>query len=266
MRSAPCLVRENTSTDSSAASFSRCTSAGTFAAIDTSTTHCVTASAGRRARADLDQHRRLQELLRDRLDLLRHRRGEEQRLARLRRRRDDAADRRQEAHVEHAIGFVEHQHLQRVEIHVALLHQVDQAAGRGDDDVDAAAQRLDLRAFTDAAEDRGVAQAAGAARRRACSPRSATTSSRVGAITSTRMRRSGCAIREPLEQRQHERRGLAGAGLRHADHVAAGENDRDRLRLDRRRLDVALFRERLRELRAEAECGERQLRALGLFP
>ena len=44
------------------------------------------------------------------------------------------------------------------EAHVPLLHQVEQAARRGDDDVDAAAQRLDLRAFADAAEDRGVAQ------------------------------------------------------------------------------------------------------------
>ncbi len=113
MRSAPCLVRENTSTDSSAASFSRWTSAGTLAAIETSTTHCVTASTGVDARADLHQRRRLQELLRDPLDLLRHRGREEQRLPRPRRGGDDAADRREKAHVEHAVGFVEHEHLQR---------------------------------------------------------------------------------------------------------------------------------------------------------
>ena len=40
------------------------------------------------------------------------------------------------------------------EVDVALLHQIEQPSRRGDDDVDAVAQRLDLRAFTDAAEDR----------------------------------------------------------------------------------------------------------------
>ena len=146
------------------------------------------------------------------------------------------------------------------EVDVALFHQIDQPARRGHDQVDAAAQRLDLRAFADAAEDRRVAQrqmpAVGAdvlfdlrdqlARRRdhqhahACA---------VG-------RRRG----QPFEQRQHERRRLAGAGLRDADDVAAGEDHGNRLRLDRRRLDVAFFLERLRELRTEAERRERQLR------
>ena len=82
-------------------------------------------------------------------------------------------DRGQEAHVEHPVGFVEHQHLQRREIDVALLHQIDQAAGRGDHEIDAALERLDLRALADAAEDRRVAQTAGAGRRRGRSLRSA---------------------------------------------------------------------------------------------
>ena len=41
---------------------------------------------------------------------------------------------------------------------MALVDQVEQAAGRGDEDVDAARQRLDLCALADAAEDDGVAQ------------------------------------------------------------------------------------------------------------
>ena len=64
-----------------------------------------------------------------------------------------------EAHVEHAIGFVEHEDLDAVEIDVALLHEVEQAAGRGDEDVDAAAQRLRPAALADAAEDHGVREA-----------------------------------------------------------------------------------------------------------
>jgi hypothetical protein len=44
---------------------------------------------------------------------------------------------------------------------------------------------------------------------------------------------------EVLEHRQPEGRGLAASGLGLADHVVAGEQLRDRLRLDRRRLLVA---------------------------
>ena len=38
-----------------------------------------------------------------------------------------------EAHVEHAVGFVEHEDFDPREIDVALVHQVEQAAGRGDE-------------------------------------------------------------------------------------------------------------------------------------
>jgi uncharacterized protein len=43
-----------------------------------------------------------------------------------------------EAHVEHAVGLVEHDHLDVGEVDVALLHQVEQPPGRRDEDVDAA--------------------------------------------------------------------------------------------------------------------------------
>ena len=52
------------------------------------------------------------------------------------------------------------------------------------------------------------------------------------------------------EQRQAEGGGLAGPGLRLADHVVAGEQLRDRLLLDRRRLVVAELVERLQDPRA----------------
>ena len=54
--------------------------------------------------------------------------------------RDDLPDVVDEAHVEHAVGFVEHEHLDLVEAHRALLDEIEQAAGRGDQHVDAAAQ------------------------------------------------------------------------------------------------------------------------------
>ena len=68
---------------------------------------------------------------------------------------------------------------------------------------------------------------------------------------------------EVLQQRQAEGGGLAGAGLRLADHVVAGEQLRDRLLLDRGRLVVAELVERLLgSRRREAELCEGRLHAL----
>src|SRR4029077_5880289 len=76
-------------------------------------------------------------------------------LALFRKRFDDAAHGREEAHVEHAIGFVEHGYLKTGEVDVTLIHQVDEPARRSDDDLRAGAQRLDLRPLADATVDRG---------------------------------------------------------------------------------------------------------------
>ena len=77
----------------------------------------------------------------------------------LRHRGHDPPQRHDEAHVEHLVGLVENQDLDVAQIDVALLHQVEQPAGRGDEDVDAVLQRPHLRALSDAAVDHGVAQA-----------------------------------------------------------------------------------------------------------
>ena len=61
---------------------------------------------------------------------------------------------------------------------------------------------------------------------------------------------------EPLQERQREGRGLAGAGRGLAEQVAAREQRRDRLALDRGRLLVAEVGERGEQLGAEAELGE----------
>jgi hypothetical protein len=60
-----------------------------------------------------------------------------------------------EAHVEHAVGFVQHQRLHGREVERALLHVVEQAARRGDQDVERAREALDLRLHADTAEDHG---------------------------------------------------------------------------------------------------------------
>ena len=73
--------------------------------------------------------------------------------------RDDAADRRQEAQVQHLIGLVEDQNLGAGERDVALGKVVDEAARRGNQHVDAARERLDLGPVAHATEHDRHAQA-----------------------------------------------------------------------------------------------------------
>ncbi len=67
---------------------------------------------------------------------------------------DDAAHVGQKSHVEHPVGFVEHEKFDLVEPQRALFQMVEQASGRGDDDVRAGAQFVVLPAVTDAAVER----------------------------------------------------------------------------------------------------------------
>jgi hypothetical protein len=60
-----------------------------------------------------------------------------------------------------------------------------------------------------------------------------------------------------LEDRQHKGRGLARARLGAGKQVAAGEHDRDRLRLYRRRVGVALGGNRPKEVGGQPELIER---------
>src|SRR5690606_1556264 len=48
---------------------------------------------------------------------------------------DDLPNLRDEAHVEHAVGLVQHHHLDHVQMHFTALVEVQQAAGRGHQDV-----------------------------------------------------------------------------------------------------------------------------------
>ena len=70
---------------------------------------------------------------------------EQQRLALLRALPRDLGDVVEEAHVEHAVGFVEHQRVERVELEAAALEVVHDAARRADHDVRAVLQAGELR-------------------------------------------------------------------------------------------------------------------------
>ena len=83
---------------------------------------------GRRPR-HFDAHRIVQELLGDAPDLRRHGGGEEQGLAGERHELADALDVGNEAHVEHAVGFVDDQELDAGEKEPPALVMIEQAWG-----------------------------------------------------------------------------------------------------------------------------------------
>ena len=109
---------------------------------------------GRGLALHLNRHRIAQHLGRQRRNRRRHRRAEEERLTTRRQVRQDLANLGQEAHVEHAVRLVEDEVLELVHPGVARAHVIEQPAGRRDDDVDAAPERVLLRSHADAAEDR----------------------------------------------------------------------------------------------------------------
>ena len=88
------------------------------------------------------------------VDVAVERGGEEHGLAVVTALVEQLADLRQEAHVGHAVGLVEHDHVDVVEADQALVDQVGQSAGTRDGDVDAPLERLDVAGDGDAAEER----------------------------------------------------------------------------------------------------------------
>ena len=78
----------------------------------------------------------------------------------------DALDVRNEAHVEHAIGLVDDEDLDAGQQQLAALEMVEQAAGRGDQHVDAARDLGVLVAEGNAADEQRHVQASAA--RRTC--------------------------------------------------------------------------------------------------
>ena len=57
-----------------------------------------------------------------------------------------------ESHVEHAVGFIEHQMSNLRQVCSPLLDEIEQPTRRGDEQITALTQAVDLRALADAAE------------------------------------------------------------------------------------------------------------------
>jgi len=102
----------------------------------------------------LDAHRVAQQAQRQMPEGCREQEG----LPRFRHPRHNLLDRPNEPEIEHAVGLVQHQRGDAVEPDMALLHQIEKPPRRRDDDVEAAAQRLDLAMLADPAKNLGAAK------------------------------------------------------------------------------------------------------------
>ena len=146
-------------------------------------------------------------------------------------------------------------------LHIAALDQVEQAARRGDQDVDAARQGLDLAAIAQAADDGAEAEAEApavgveAARDldRELARRREHEATRVLGL------RALAEAREVLQHGQREGCGLAGAGLGDAQHVATLQQRRNGARLDRRGHGVVGGFEGTQQRLGQAEIRKRNI-------
>ncbi len=169
-------------------------------------------------------------------DLGRHGGREQAGLALRRQSGDDAADVLDETQVEHPVGLIEDELGHRAEVQFAGLHQVADAARGADDDVGAAAHRLDLLEAAGAADDHHGAQTRQMDGQRAnglvdLQREFAGRGEDQGA--GDEWRRPNRLGGEMLQDRQGEGGGLAAAGLGDAEQILAGQEWRDGIGLDR---------------------------------
>ena len=183
-----------------------------------------------------DAHRVMKGRAHDAHDVRGHRGREEQVLPLGGDGLDDLADLRPEAHVEHPIGLVQDEDLDVAEVRDPALHQVEQTTGGCDEHVDPTLERLGLRLVAHAAVHDGHPVLGVLGHLEGDLLDLAGEFARGGDHERTGAARLG---RDALHQRQHERCGLAGAGLGTAHDVAAFEYHRDRIALDGGRAGVA---------------------------
>ena len=184
--------------------------------------------------------------------------GKEQGLTWLGQHLHDFADVVDETHIQHAVGFVEDDDFDFVEVDVFLFDVVKQPADGGDDDFAAGAQVGGLFVHVDAAEEDGVPQRqvfdvtlhvlvdlVGKFARRG-------QHEHTHGVHRGRGAGSGVAF-EAFQAGQHEGGSFACAGLGGGEQVVAGECFGDGGGLDGRRVFVTLFGQRGNDFAAKPE-------------
>ena len=206
-------------------------------------------------RGDADADRVLQQIAGKGANFLRHGGREEQVLTLARQIRDQLADVVDEAHVEHAVGFVEDEDFRLGEVDGALIDEIEQAARRCDQNVDAGPHDLLLLIFADAAEDGGDIHIHKAPVGLEIVGDLGRKLTRRGQDKGARGLGRGRALvsGKPLEDGKGEACGLAGAGLGNAEQVLSRQYMGDGLGLDWGWGLVAFLRQSFQEARFEAE-------------
>ena len=185
-----------------------------------------------RRRSRLDPFGIVQELAGQPLDFRRHGGREEQRLAGEGQELADALDVGNEAHVEHPVGFVDHQELDAVQHELAAFEVIEEPARRGDDHIGAAIDLDRLVVKGDAADQQSHGQAVIAPERLEMS---LNLSGKFACRLEDECPRHACPRPAFLQKRQHGQNksgGLARSGLGKAEHVPALDGGRDGAGLD----------------------------------
>ncbi len=193
-------------------------------------------------------------------DLVLHRGGEQHPLAAGRDQVEQLGDLGQEAQVGHLVGLVQDGGLDVVQRAGAAVDDVAQPAGGGDEDVDAALQRVDLVAHgRTAADDLELEAQDVAVRLQRVADLHGQLTGR-GEDDAARALLRGVAAGQAAEQRQTEGEGLAGAGTAAAEDVASGQRVGDRRGLDGERGGDTVRGQLADDLLVEAEVTEGDLR------
>ncbi len=261
-RSAPCLVRTKNSVRPGRAAISAAMS--TLASCcdgEDAVVHRRDLGLRRGDRVD----RRVLEVAADQLvDAAVQRRGEQQPLAVRVGQVEQRGHGGHEAEVGHVVGLVQHRDHDVGQGALALLDEVLQPTGGGDDEVDAATQLVDLSAHGSAAIDGDDLQVEGLTQRGERVVHLLRELTRGHEHQTARQAALALAADQTGEHRQAEGERLAGAGGAPAEDVAPGQSVGDRARLDgERRVEVAT-RQRADEAVGQTEGGERRGRVVRL--
>lgn len=203
-------------------------------------------------------NRLAQQLGRQRPDLVRHGRREEEALTPARQLGNDLPERADEAQIQHLIGLVQHEDLCRAEIDVAFGHVIDKPSGGGDEHVEAARHHLRLWSVRNAAENdaNGETQVAAVGPEAFRNLGGKLTRWRENEGASPPARGWPALGSKAMEDGQRKGSRLAGARLSNTEDVATLKNAGNGLRLDRRWRGVAFGLQRLQNGWIKTEIGK----------
>ncbi len=204
--------------------------------------------------SDLDVLRLTQMLFGNRANGVRQRSGEQNSLTALWHRFEDHFEVVHEAQLEHLVRFVEYQEADGRQQATVAAQVVNQTARGRNDDLRALANGLELRAHGCATVDRDDGQA-----RHLLGIGFECSGDLQGQFASRREDQCLHFLTSGIDlgqDRQRKGRGLAGTGLRLADHVVTAKDHRDRLRLNRGWFFVADCADRSQNSGMNTECGK----------